>query len=65
MYILATLIAVAAWCGQPNPYYTSQDVDQCRQQLLHCLDKTPHDPKCFTEQILKENIHAEKDYCSN
>lgn len=54
MTMLATLIAIAAWCGQPNGYYNAQHVDQCRQDILQCLDKTPRNAQCFiSEQLSK------------
>ena len=63
MTLLATLIAIAAWCGQPivvsqhgntfeYKYYTAQEVNQCRQELRDCLQKHPKDAQCFLDQRL-------------
>jgi hypothetical protein len=62
MSLLATLIAVAAWCGQPitnsiitsENFYTATQVDQCRKDILQCLDKTPRSKECFTQEKLNK-----------
>lgn len=51
MTALATLIAIAAWCGSPAlGGITAAQVDQCRQELRACLDKTPHNQACFMNE---------------
>jgi len=53
MTALATLIAIAAWCGSPALGGKSPpQVDQCRQEIKACLDKTPHNQACFMDEKL-------------
>jgi len=57
MNTLATLIAIAAWCGQPNAGlygsgWSPRAVQQCRQAIWACLQKHPHDAQCFLDEKL-------------
>lgn len=55
MSTLATLIAIAAWCGYPNGDYGQISVNGCRQEIHQCLEKTPKNPDCFLNYQLKSN----------
>lgn len=53
MTVLATLIAIAAWCGSPAlGGRTPTQVDQCRQDIVACLGKTAHNQACFMDEKL-------------
>lgn len=53
--MIELLVAIAAWCGAPNHYWTRLEVDRCREVLISCtVSKNEKDQlQCFEQRKLE------------